>query len=101
MKPLYYILDGHTPKPVSLEVWALGYEKDNWTVARDSLPADIMVSTVFLGLDRNHGGIGRPILFETMVFNGKYDGEMERYCTWEEAEAGHERWVNKVKKTLL
>lgn len=49
------------------------------------------VSTVFLAIDHNYGS-GDPVLFETMVF---YDdgmlGVMERYCTWAEAAAGHER----------
>lgn len=50
------------------------------------------VSTVFLALDHNHWRQDDPILFETMVFltSGDY-GQMERYRTWAEAEAGHER----------
>lgn len=60
------------------------------------------VSTVFLGLD--HGwGDSDPILFETMVFQeqgrGRADDELtERYCTWEEAEEGHKKIVESVKK---
>ena len=41
----------------------------------------VSVSTVFLG---------PPLLFETMIFGGKSDGYMDRYGTWQEAEAGHE-----------
>jgi hypothetical protein len=50
------------------------------------------VSTVFLALDHNHFRQDDPILFETMVFftDGDY-GAMERYRTWAEAQAGHER----------
>jgi hypothetical protein len=56
---------------------------------------DIVVSTVFLGL--NHGiDAAKPILFETMVFGGKFDSYAERYSTWEEAERGHENMVNLV-----
>jgi hypothetical protein len=47
-----------------------------------------MVSTVFLGIDHNFGN-GPPLLFETMVFGGEYDGYCKRYSTWEEAEGGH------------
>lgn len=50
---------------------------------------DIYISTVFLGFDHGFGD-GPPVLFETMVFGGSLDQEMDRYCTWEEAEAGHE-----------
>lgn len=55
------------------------------------------VSTVFLGIDHQYGS-GKPILFETMVFGGLLDGEQVRYCTWEEAEAGHEEMVKRVKE---
>jgi len=55
---------------------------------------DVMVSTVFLGLDHGFGG-GTPILWETMVFDGsrvgvtKYDHEQKRYTSMKEALEGH------------
>ena len=50
------------------------------------------ISTVFLGLDHNHSGVGDPLLFETMIFlPDKTIGAIARYCTWAEAVAGHER----------
>lgn len=53
------------------------------------------VFTVFLGIDHNHFGMGRPVLFETMVFPA--DGGpafcddlfQARYCTEPEAILGH------------
>jgi hypothetical protein len=59
---------------------------------------DICVSTVFLGI--NHVGFDddRPIVFETMVFVGGSSVDCEQYATWDEAEAGHARWVAKVFK---
>ena len=48
----------------------------------------ISVSTVFLGIDHRHGE-GEPVLFETMVFGGNYDGYQDRYCTYDEAVLGH------------
>jgi hypothetical protein len=66
---------------------------------RDSFQGDVRVSTVFLGLDHNFGDLfGRPILFETMVFVGEDCVAQDRYRTWDEAEAGHARWVNEVFK---
>lgn len=57
------------------------------------------ISTVFLGLD--HGwGDGPPSLFETMVFGGAWDQDQERYCTWDEAEAGHKATVEKIRRAL-
>jgi hypothetical protein len=40
-------------------------------------------------MDHGRGGDGKPVLFETLVFGGPLDGDMWRYCTWTEAEAGH------------
>ena len=56
------------------------------------------ISTVFLHLDHNWNPDGEPVLFETMIFGGEYDEEMWRYCTWEEAKAGHDRIVNCLKE---
>jgi len=61
----------------------------------------ILVSTVFIGLDMGMGGGRDPLLFETMVFNGPCDDEMDRYSSWVEAEAGHESFCTRVKLALL
>ncbi len=60
--------------------------------------AKVLVSTVFLGIDYDFTREGPPVLFETMVFNGAHDGYQERYCSEEEARAGHERIVRMVKE---
>jgi hypothetical protein len=31
-----------------------------------------------------------------MIFGGDHDGYCERYCTWEEAEAGHQKAIELV-----
>jgi hypothetical protein len=91
-----YILNGHKPvKCDDLMWWAWWMEKADRQV-RDSMQGDVRVSTVFLGLD--HGFGGRPKLFETMVFVGHAEQGCERYSTWDEAEAGHARWVAQVFK---
>jgi len=46
------------------------------------------VSTVFVGLDY-FGRRSPPLLFETLVVGGPFDGVSRRYATWEEAERGH------------
>ena len=70
-------------------------------VKQETLPSGYWVSTVFLGIDHNFELSGSPLLFETMVFSekeGKKDEvDMERYATYEEAEKGHEKMVNKYK----
>jgi hypothetical protein len=63
------------------------------------------ISTIWLGLDHSFGGVGKPVVFETMVFSGRKDKwfvmggrrryhrsdfDQNRYCTEEEALIGHE-----------
>jgi hypothetical protein len=66
---------------------------------------DVIVSTVFLGINHNFRERGPAVLFETMTFRGTMtvdiggvqreiaasDGEREmwRYSTWDDALAGH------------
>ncbi len=92
-----YILDGHTPVPCTDSMaWARWFEKADRIVAKTDIEGGGFVSTVFLSLDHSFGRAGRPVLFETMVFGGELDQEQERYCTWEEAEAGHAEMVARV-----
>jgi hypothetical protein len=90
--------EGKTPVPEpDLMRWGSWFEQGDRIVALTGND-QIRVSTVFLAVDHNFG-LGersKPILFETMVFGGEYDGEMERYCTWEEAEYGHKAYVERV-----
>jgi hypothetical protein len=59
---------------------------------------DARLSTVFIGLDHRFVGEGPPIVFETMVFGGKYDQYQDRCATWDEAEAMHQRCVEMVRQ---
>ena len=54
------------------------------------------VSTVFLGLNHQFRPNAPPLWFETLVFGGLLDGEMERYTTIEAALAGHTEMVKRV-----
>lgn len=92
-------LVGHEPFPVhDLMEWCQWMQdnKNNRHVGKDDVPEG-RVSTVFLGLDHSFGDSGGPVLFETLVFGGRLDGEMERYMTWDEAEAGHKLMVQRCK----
>lgn len=97
-----YILDGH--KPIienDPRKWADWFETADRIVAKTQI-GNIRVSTVFLGIDHNFGGSSKilPILFETMTFGGKLDGEQDRYSTWEEAEKGHKLMVKRVEEII-
>lgn len=105
---MLYVLKGHDPVPVEDPLrWARWFEKGDRRVALTKV-GELSVSTVFLGIDHNYTRRGKPILFETMVFQpstGEYAGSFpwrfprpgreesigltRRYSTWDEAETGH------------
>ena len=66
------------------------------------------VSTVFLLIDHRSipGPASLPIVFETMIFpinsnrDNPFGDYQERYCTWKEAEAGHEKAIQHVTKKI-
>lgn len=93
----YYILEGREPKVVDLMAWGRWFGKADRKVANTKI-GDTTVSTVFLGLDHSFGN-GPPLLFETLVFGGELADEMDRYETYEQAEAGHKTMVAKVEAT--
>lgn len=96
-----YILEGHEViECTDLMKWAKWIENADRNVAKTTISPDVKVSTVFLGLNHNYGD-GEPLLFETMVFGGEHDEEMERYSTWEQAEIGHKIWVDKLQGAKL
>lgn len=110
-KPRYYILDDNN-KPIPSDI--LGFSKfceEEWSkyaagkvskiVVKKDEVKDKEVSTVFLGLDHNYINKGAPLVFETMVFNlggGCLEIYCERYSTYEEALAGHQKAVQWVKQ---
>lgn len=92
-----YILgeDGKTPiAEHDLFKWADWFEgsHEQRKIKRTEV-GDSVISTIFLGLDHNYGD-GAPLLFETMIFGGPHDGEMDRYSTYEEAIIGHNNMVS-------
>ena len=91
----HYILEGKTPVKVDHLTWARWFETADRTVKRDYI-GEIMVSTVFMGLDHRFNRNGPPILFETMIFGGVFDGYQTRYSNWVEAEKGHGAALNLV-----
>src|SRR5262245_21525974 len=105
MRERWYILD-HERKPVPCDqlTWGRWLEQcEDRHVGDDEFePAPgnprVRVSTVFIGLDHRDYGDGPPLIFETLIFGGEFDGQMWRYSTWDDAEAGHKMAVKKVKQ---
>jgi len=97
MKSRHYILKDGKVVPATLMAWAKWFETSERIVKQEQV-GNSKVSTVFLGLD--HSFLDEaPVLWETMVFGGKLDLEMER-CSGnrEQAEAMHELMVKRVKE---
>lgn len=100
-------------RPIDMWTWARLHADHEYRRVAEDLVGDIWVSTVWLGLDHNWMPGGRPIIFETMVFDqgttetinlGGGDREYHpsldefsrRYCTEDEAMAGHKEVVAEV-----
>ena len=116
-----YILDAEK-RPVEcddLMQWARWFERNRQfrQLARDEIVVDgveYLVSTVFLGVDHSWDDKGPPILFETMIFRLKSPeekldsqfetedtGDMWRYASWDDAEAGHKCAVARLKAGVI
>jgi hypothetical protein len=75
--------------------WAQWFKTADRHVAKEIL-GDVRISTVFLGLDHSFTG-GDPILWETMVFGGEFDGEQNRCSgTRKDAQEMHKKMVATV-----
>lgn len=102
---MYYKLDENkNVVPSSMEEWATfidGSLPTNYRHVGDDMVDGKRVSTVFLGLCPNWIPESKvPIVFETMVFEDNSEIYQERYSTWKEAEEGHQRAIEWVKKRM-
>lgn len=96
----HYILD-ENKRPVkisNLAEWSAWMDTTEKRVVAQDRVGESFVSTVFLGVDHDFSIIGNPILFETIIFGGKLDGELERYHTYEEAKQGHAEILARLKQ---
>lgn len=97
-----YILNekGNPIEETDLIKWATWFETSGGKrIVKKEKVGDMLVSTVFLGIDYRFGEkLNDPILYETMVFGGKHANETERYATREQASLGHEIMVEYVKE---
>lgn len=95
----WYILDNNNkpiPKPVLEAAQWLEDNDHRRTVKRDEI-GDILVSTVFLGLDHAWDS-DTPVLWETMIFGGEHNQYQERYTSHEDALEGHELALTLITK---
>ena len=95
---ILYILKGYLAVPVSDQLeWGRWFETADRRVALTEV-GPLEVSTVFLGLDHGYGR-GFPLIFETIIFNGE-ELYMDRYSSWQEAEAGHAKAIEVAKEMV-
>jgi hypothetical protein len=98
MSDFYHLTESKEVVPCSAEQYMLDREAGIRRVGKDIINGHY-VSTVFLGTDHDFFGQGVPLVFETMVFEDDKIGcqiYMDRYSTWDEALAGHNKaiaWV--------
>ena len=81
---LYYDYDGN---PITADEWVMLWQKDR-VIQQDDYDRG-RISTVWIGLDQGFGLEGAPLIFETMIFGGKFNGEQWRAATRKEALRNH------------
>jgi hypothetical protein len=102
VRRVYYLLDADR-RPIeveSVEEWDRAIST-NRPVAVTEITKGVVVSTVFLGVDRRNHFLkeGPPLLFETMIFGGQLDMRLWYYASWDDAETGHKMAVSKARKS--
>ena len=97
----YFILrNGDVIEEPDHPSWAEWYEssfKEVECIDRTELTHG-SVSTHFLAVDMTLARDASPLLFETRVTGGWLADQRQRYATIEEARAGHESWVARVRE---
>lgn len=102
---LYYVIDGDgIPRLAQSmqEYYEFMAEPERRRILFDVIQTDegeVHVSTVFLTLDHDFYGNRandpdyKPLIFETMIFEGKHDQYQRRYRTPRDARAGHQACI--------
>lgn len=101
MGNFYLLDDNNNPYEVTLEEYIahdpLYSKRERYTIGRDTFDNDVLVSTVFLGIDHNYAGMSdEPLLFETMILGGDYDGYQIRCSDWDKAVQIHKETVQLI-----
>jgi hypothetical protein len=96
-----YVLDedGNVRREPDLMVWARWFESAKNRIVKQDTIGNVRISTVFLGLDHSFVDDEPPVLWETMVFGGEHDHDMDRCSgTREQAQAMHEKMLAKIRQ---
>ena len=93
----FYILEGKEPKKVDPIEWATWFRTADrqiqfTTIDNPTVPCT--VSTIFLGMSP----CTYPRLFETTIMGGLWHAKSKLYHTYDDAIAGHQLIVDKLRK---
>lgn len=97
----FYILVNGKVKTANIFEFGQWFAETSNSIDRTNI-GDVLVSTVFLGIDHSFEFIenwneNKPILFETMVFGGKMDQYLRRWSSFGEAKRGHYEIVDAIR----
>lgn len=99
MRKYRYILVNGEPVPEpDPRKWAIWFGTNERIVKR-TLIGKVEISTVFIAIDHSFSDNEPPMLWGTMVFGGKLNYEQERYISLEDAKAGHNNMVERVRRS--
>jgi hypothetical protein len=83
--------------PISIAEWMMLFHDRDYQVLAQTRVGEVLVSTVWLGIDHGFGYTEWPVLFETIVFGPIDSGEEHRYETEGEALRGHRKIVREIR----
>ena len=100
----HFILEGLEVKEVDVSThegliaWAVWFEEHHKEriVAQEQV-GNVLVSTVFLGIDHEWDNRRPPLIFETIAFGLEKEQWSDRYSTFAEAMIGHAGTVARIK----
>ncbi len=100
----YYLLDdnrGLIPCSATEHAkWSDTHGSDTRQVGYTLINDNVRVTTWFDGINQNHPGEERPLVFRTEVMGGHFEVEPRWTSTWPEAKAEHDATVEEVKALL-
>ncbi len=82
--------------PIDSKIWGTLFADAEYKILRQNKVRGSLVSTVWLGVDHSFGQ-GSPLIFETMIFGGRFDDYQERYSTEQDALVGHQATLKLVR----
>jgi hypothetical protein len=88
----YILVDGQ-PVRVDWTVWGPWFENPDNRRVRETEVGEVVVSTIFVGVDTHHRRQGPPQLWETIVFAPGRSDYKERHSSHEDALGRHDALV--------